>query len=136
MAKYLKIRDSEILESTYQSYLQATDRKLYPNLDGMRTALDKVASVCLRRKIESLKSLSTRAFGRNWTKKVFSSRCTDDRRMPIGASDLLFQFRGSQQRDQTECERKQVGHIHRSDEDLRVTGVGRRPRNTRIISES
>jgi NitT/TauT family transport system substrate-binding protein len=43
MAKYLKIRDPEILESTYQSYLQATDRKLYPNVDGMRTALDEVA---------------------------------------------------------------------------------------------
>jgi NitT/TauT family transport system substrate-binding protein len=43
IAKHLKIRDPEILESTYQSYLQATDRKLYPNLDGMRTALEEVA---------------------------------------------------------------------------------------------
>jgi NitT/TauT family transport system substrate-binding protein len=43
MAKYLKVRDPEILESTYQSYLQATDRKLYPNMDGMRTALEEVA---------------------------------------------------------------------------------------------
>ena len=43
MAKYLKIRDAEILESTYQSYLQATDRKLYPNIEGMRIALEEVA---------------------------------------------------------------------------------------------
>jgi hypothetical protein len=43
MVKYLKIRDPEILESTYQSYLQVTDRKLYPNVDGMRTALEEVA---------------------------------------------------------------------------------------------
>jgi NitT/TauT family transport system substrate-binding protein len=43
MAKYLKIRDPEILESTYQSYLQATDRKLYPNVEGMRIALEEVA---------------------------------------------------------------------------------------------
>jgi NitT/TauT family transport system substrate-binding protein len=43
MAKYLKIRDAEILESTYQSYLQATDRKLYPNVEGMRIALEEVA---------------------------------------------------------------------------------------------
>ena len=43
MAKYLKISDPEILEWKYGSYLQATDRKLYPNLEGMRTALEEVA---------------------------------------------------------------------------------------------
>jgi ABC-type nitrate/sulfonate/bicarbonate transport system substrate-binding protein len=44
MAKYLKIVDAGILESTYHSYLQATDRKLYPNPDGMRTALEEIKS--------------------------------------------------------------------------------------------
>jgi NitT/TauT family transport system substrate-binding protein len=43
IAKHLKITDPEILEATYQSYLQVTDYSGYPNLEGMRNALDEVA---------------------------------------------------------------------------------------------
>lgn len=43
IAKYLKVTDAEILEATYQSYLQVTDYSAYPNLEGMRNALDEVA---------------------------------------------------------------------------------------------
>lgn len=43
MAKYLKIADAEILEATYQSYLQTTDRKVCPDMEGMRIGLEEVA---------------------------------------------------------------------------------------------
>jgi NitT/TauT family transport system substrate-binding protein len=43
ITKYLKVADPEILEATYQSYVQVTDYSAYPNLDGMRNALDEVA---------------------------------------------------------------------------------------------
>ena len=43
ITKYLKVADPEILEATYQSYLQVTDYSAYPNLEGMRYALDEVA---------------------------------------------------------------------------------------------
>ena len=42
--KYLKgSSDPEILEATYQSYLQVTDYTAYPNMEGMRNAMDEVA---------------------------------------------------------------------------------------------
>ncbi len=43
LAKYLKMTAPEIVEATYQSYLQATDRKAYPNMDGMRAGIEEVA---------------------------------------------------------------------------------------------
>ena len=43
IAKYLKVADSEILDATYQSYLQVTDYTAYPNPEGMRNALEEVA---------------------------------------------------------------------------------------------
>ena len=43
IAKHLKITDPEILEATYQSYVQTTDRRSFPNMDGMRIAVDEVA---------------------------------------------------------------------------------------------
>jgi ABC-type nitrate/sulfonate/bicarbonate transport system substrate-binding protein len=43
ITKYLKTADAEILEATYQSYLQVTDYSGYPDLEGMRNALDEVA---------------------------------------------------------------------------------------------
>jgi hypothetical protein len=42
----------------------------------------------------------------------------------------------SQQWDETDCQRKQVSHVHRGDKDLRISGVGRRPRNPGIVAES
>ena len=42
ITKYLKVADPEILEATYQSYLQVTDYSAYPNIDGMRNALEEV----------------------------------------------------------------------------------------------
>src|SRR3989338_6973889 len=41
MTKYLKIADPEILEATYQSYLQVTDYSAYPNMDGLRNAIEE-----------------------------------------------------------------------------------------------
>jgi len=43
ITKYLKTADPEILEATYQSFLQVTDKSAYPNMDGVRNALDEVA---------------------------------------------------------------------------------------------
>jgi len=42
--KYLQTSsDPEILEATYQSYVQVTDYTGYPNLEGIRNAMDEVA---------------------------------------------------------------------------------------------
>lgn len=43
ITKYLKTSDPELLEATYLSYLQVTDQSGYPNMEGMRNALDEVA---------------------------------------------------------------------------------------------
>jgi len=43
IAKYLKVTDAELLEATYQSYLQVTDYSGYAKLDGMQNAMDEVA---------------------------------------------------------------------------------------------
>jgi ABC-type nitrate/sulfonate/bicarbonate transport system substrate-binding protein len=43
MTKYLKTTDPEILEATYQSFVQVTDGSCYPNMEGMRNAMDEVA---------------------------------------------------------------------------------------------
>ena len=43
ITKYLKTTDPEILEATYQSFIQVTDYSATPNLDGIRNAIDEVA---------------------------------------------------------------------------------------------
>jgi NitT/TauT family transport system substrate-binding protein len=43
ITKYLKTSDPEVLEATYQSYLQVTDYSGYPSLEGIRNAIDEVA---------------------------------------------------------------------------------------------
>jgi NitT/TauT family transport system substrate-binding protein len=43
MTKYLKTTDPEILEATYQSFVQVTDQGGYPNLEGIRNAMEEVA---------------------------------------------------------------------------------------------
>jgi ABC-type nitrate/sulfonate/bicarbonate transport system substrate-binding protein len=43
IAKYLKVADPELLEATYQSYLQVTDYSGYAKLDGVQNAMDEVA---------------------------------------------------------------------------------------------
>jgi NitT/TauT family transport system substrate-binding protein len=43
MTKYLKTTDPEILEATYQSFVQVTDESGYPNMEGIRNAIDEVA---------------------------------------------------------------------------------------------
>jgi NitT/TauT family transport system substrate-binding protein len=43
MTKYLKTTDPEILEATYHSFVQVTDESGYPNLEGIRNAIDEVA---------------------------------------------------------------------------------------------
>jgi len=42
IAKYLKVTDAELLEATYQSYLQVTDYSGYAKLDGVQNAMDEV----------------------------------------------------------------------------------------------
>lgn len=44
MTKYLKTVDPEILDITYQNFLQTTDYSGWPNLDGIRNAMDEVAA--------------------------------------------------------------------------------------------
>jgi hypothetical protein len=39
----LKTADPEILEATYQSFLQVTDYSGNPNIEGVRNAIDEVA---------------------------------------------------------------------------------------------
>jgi NitT/TauT family transport system substrate-binding protein len=43
ITKYLMTADPEVVEATYQSYLQVTDYSGYPNLEGIRNAIDEVA---------------------------------------------------------------------------------------------
>ena len=43
MTKYLKTVDPEILDITYQNFLQTTDYSGRPNLEGIRNAMDEVA---------------------------------------------------------------------------------------------
>jgi NitT/TauT family transport system substrate-binding protein len=43
LEKYVKIKDPEFLEATYQDYLQLTDRRAYPNIEGIRFAVEEVA---------------------------------------------------------------------------------------------
>src|SRR5713226_403398 len=43
MAKYLKITDPKILQRTYQHYTESTERKPYPNMEGVRYAVEEVA---------------------------------------------------------------------------------------------
>jgi NitT/TauT family transport system substrate-binding protein len=43
IAKYLKVADPEILEATYASYVQTTDRRAFPNIEGFRYGLEEVA---------------------------------------------------------------------------------------------
>jgi len=44
ITKYLKESDPEILEATYQSFLQVTDYSANPNLDGLRNAIEEVGA--------------------------------------------------------------------------------------------
>ena len=43
ITKYLKTADPEILEATYQSFMQVTDYSANPNMEGVRNAIDEVA---------------------------------------------------------------------------------------------
>lgn len=43
ITKYLKTADPDILEATYQSFMQVTDYGANPNLEGVRNAIDEVA---------------------------------------------------------------------------------------------
>jgi ABC-type nitrate/sulfonate/bicarbonate transport system substrate-binding protein len=43
ITKYLKTADREILEATYLSFIQVTDYSGYPNMEGVRNAIDEVA---------------------------------------------------------------------------------------------
>lgn len=42
MARHLKITDPEILEATYASYVQITDKRAFPNMQGFRYAVEEL----------------------------------------------------------------------------------------------
>lgn len=44
ITKYLKTADPDILEATHKSFLQVTDYSGYPNLEGIRNAIEEVAA--------------------------------------------------------------------------------------------
>jgi NitT/TauT family transport system substrate-binding protein len=44
ITKYLKTNDPEILEATHKSFIQVTDNSAYPNLDGIRNAIEEVGA--------------------------------------------------------------------------------------------
>jgi NitT/TauT family transport system substrate-binding protein len=44
ITKYLKTSDPEILEATYQSFMQVTDYSANPNVEGIRNAIEEVAA--------------------------------------------------------------------------------------------
>lgn len=44
ITKYLKTDDPQILEATYNQFLQVTDYSGYPNLEGIRNAIDEVGA--------------------------------------------------------------------------------------------
>jgi len=44
MTKYLRTVDPEILDITYQNFLQTTDYSMRPNMEGIRNAMDEVAA--------------------------------------------------------------------------------------------
>jgi len=39
----VKIKNPEFLEATYQDYVHITDPRVYPNMEGIRFALEEVA---------------------------------------------------------------------------------------------
>lgn len=43
IAKYLKVDDAELLEATYQSYVEVTDYSGFAKLEGVQNAMDEVA---------------------------------------------------------------------------------------------
>lgn len=43
ITKYLRTSDPEIIEATYQSFMQVTDYNANPNIDGIRNAIEEVA---------------------------------------------------------------------------------------------
>ena len=47
----------EILEATYQSYAQTTDRRMFPNMQGMQIGYDEVA-----RRVPAAKAKKTADF--------------------------------------------------------------------------
>ena len=79
IAKYLKVTDAELLEATYQSYLQVTDYSGYAKLDGVQNAMDEVAqrvAVVKTKKPEDfidtrfLKELEKEGFFKQFQKKI------------------------------------------------------------------
>jgi len=79
ITKYLKTDDPEILDATYRSFLQVTDYSAIPNLEGIRNAMDEVASRVPAVKgkkpedfvdIKFLKELEKEGFFRQFQKKI------------------------------------------------------------------
>jgi len=61
----VKIKNPEFLEATYQDYVHITDPRVYPNIEGIRFALEEVAKRLPAQKGENRRSLSTCGSCRN-----------------------------------------------------------------------
>jgi NitT/TauT family transport system substrate-binding protein len=79
ITKYLKTSDPEILEATYQSFMQVTDYSANPNVEGIRNAIEEVASRMPAAKTKKpedfidtrfLKELEKEGFFKQFQKKI------------------------------------------------------------------
>lgn len=79
ITKYLKTTDPEILEATYQSFLQVTDYTVYPSMEGIRNAIEEVAQRVPAAKTKKpedfidlhfLKELEKEGFFKQFQKKI------------------------------------------------------------------
>ncbi|MGE5217957.1 MAG: ABC transporter substrate-binding protein [Chloroflexota bacterium] len=74
ITKYLKTSDPEILEATYQSFMQVTDYSATPNLDGMRNAIEEVAQRVPAAKTKKPEDFIDRRFLKELEKEGFFKR--------------------------------------------------------------
>lgn len=79
ITKYLKTSDPEILEATYQSFMQVTDYSANPNVEGIRNAIEEVAARMPAAKTKKpedfidtrfLKELEKEGFFKQFQKKI------------------------------------------------------------------
>jgi len=82
ITKYLKTADPEILEATYQSFLQVTDYNAHPNMEGIRNAIEEVAQRVPAAKTKKpedfvdlrfLKELEKEGFFKQFQKKIWTA---------------------------------------------------------------
>ncbi len=71
ITKYLKTADPEILEATYQSFMQVTDYSANPNLDGMRNAIEEVGPARTGGEVQKTRRLHRHALSQGTRQRRF-----------------------------------------------------------------